>query len=198
MTDHFAVLRQQRRPWLDAQQLKQKYHELARTGHPDRKTPAFEQSSGDEAAPNLAALNEAYSVLSNPRLRLRHLLELDGDASASKTNELTSDLADLFMEAAALIRDFDVVLAQRSRSTTALTRSLGQSEMATINSRADRLLETLSQLYHAANQDLQRVDRMWLSDRAKASVELCRLIQRFSYLDRWMAQLREKQFQLET
>ena len=197
MTDYFALLQQPRRPWLDPELLKQKYHELARTGQYDRKALAVGPSdSGDETAPALATLNEAYNVLSNPRLRLRHLLELEGDAASSETNELTSSLADLFLEVAALIRDIDVVLAQRKRSTTALTRSFGQSETATVNNRANRLLETLNQLYETATQDLRRADKLWVLDRTKASLELRGLIQRYSYLDRWLDQLREKQFQL--
>ena len=181
--DCFAVLDQPRRPWLDPEQLKHKYHELARSGHPDAGHP-------------LGVVNDAYRILSDPKLRLRHLLELEGDGSAADVNELPTDLTDLFMETAALVRDADSLLSRKNRSTTTLATSLLQSEAATITERANGLLKTLDQLHHAATQDLKRTDQIWTSDRAKAAIEVRRLIQRFAYLDRWIDQLREKQFQL--
>ena len=36
MTDHFATLGEPRRPWLDAEALKEKFHRLSGTVHPDR------------------------------------------------------------------------------------------------------------------------------------------------------------------
>src|ERR1700759_1675879 len=117
--DYFAVLDQPRRPWLDQEQLKEKYHQLA-------------QSDNPEMGPTLGAVNEAYRVLSDPKLRLRHLLELESDGSAVGVSELPSDLSDLFMQAATLIRDVDALLSRRNQSTTALATSLVQSEATTI------------------------------------------------------------------
>ncbi|MEY2440093.1 MAG: DnaJ domain, partial [Verrucomicrobiota bacterium] len=54
MIDHFAALRQIRRPWLDPEKLKEEYHQLTLAEHPDR---------GDrraDASGEFAAVNEAY------------------------------------------------------------------------------------------------------------------------------------------
>ena len=199
MTDHFGLLQQPRRPWLDPEQLKQKYHELARTGHPDLKAHFPEPvSNGAQFSPSLAALNEAYSVLSNPKLRLRHLLELEGGKAAPEVNELPSDLTDLFMEAATLIGEADDLVQKRNGSTSVLAKSLLQAEILALGERAKRFSEKLNVAYAAALEDLRRTDRGWMSDRSKSEGELRRLIQRFAYLDRWMDQVREKQFQLSS
>ena len=60
MTDYFALFGEARRPWLDPAELKEKYFAFSRT-----------------AAPS-AELNEAFRVLSDPKLRLQHLLTLEG------------------------------------------------------------------------------------------------------------------------
>ena len=60
MTDYFALFGEARRPWLEPAELKEKYFARSRT-----------------AAPS-AELNEAFRVLSDPKLRLHHLLTLAG------------------------------------------------------------------------------------------------------------------------
>jgi hypothetical protein len=60
MTDYFALFGEARRAWLDPEKLKEKYFALNRATAAD------------------ADLNEAYRVLSDPKLRLHHLLTLDG------------------------------------------------------------------------------------------------------------------------
>ena len=89
MTDYFALLEQPRKPWLDPEQLKQKYHELARQSHPDEN------------------VNEAYRVLADPKSRLQHLLALEGVAPAASSNEIPEELTDLFMAIAPALNKID-------------------------------------------------------------------------------------------
>jgi hypothetical protein len=49
MADHFTLLNQPRRPWLDPDDLKKSFHALSATTHPDK------HPSADEAAKGLAA-----------------------------------------------------------------------------------------------------------------------------------------------
>ena len=73
MTDYFALLGEARRAWLDPEKLKEKYFALNRATAAD------------------AELNEAYRVLSDPKLRLHHLLTLDGaELTASRQVPPTS------------------------------------------------------------------------------------------------------------
>jgi len=207
MIDPFAVLDQPRRPWLDQEQLKQKHHDFARSEHPDLERPADTSSGGGTNPPStLAAVNEAYRILSSPRLRLQYLLTLE-DASGDVRHRTDSpwreskidaagEMADLFMEAATLVQDVDAVIAKRNNATSALGKSLLQTETGSLGDRARRLFDKLNDRYQVAEEDLRRADEMWTSDRAKIVPELRRLIEHFAYLDRWIEQLREKQFQL--
>src|SRR5438874_102631 len=102
MTDYFAVLRQPRKPWLDPNKLKQQYQELTLAGHPDRH-------GSNESPLDFALVNEAYRVLTNPKLRLQHLLSMQGSAVASD-RPIPTELVDLFSETATLARDIDDLL----------------------------------------------------------------------------------------
>ena len=185
--DYFAVLRQPRRPWLDPDQLKQDYQRLTFERHPDR-------ADGVDDGSDFAEITEAYRVLSNPKLRLQHLLSLE--APVSQTPEVPSEMADLFMNTAALANEIDRLLQRRDATASALAKSMLQNEIAAIQQRAEAALTKLNQLYGDALADLQQLDARWIKDRPQTVPELNTLAQRFGYLDRWIGQLREKQFQL--
>ena len=191
MTDHFAVLRLPRRPWLDPDQIKEQYQQLTRASHPDR-------SRGDDRNDSaFAAITEAYRVLSSPRLRLQHLLELEGNTDSTiEAAQVATDLSDIFLSAATLAREIDALLQKRDQATSTLGKSLLQSELGTVRGRAEALLQQLEGLYAGAMDELQQIDQTWTSDNPTSLGGSRQLAQRFAFLERWIDQLREKQFQL--
>jgi curved DNA-binding protein CbpA len=193
MTDHFAVLRQPRRPWLDPDQLKEQYQQLAFALHPDR--PNVENTAGVD----FAAVTEAYRVLSNPRLRVNHLLTLYPGAppNDAKTSVVPADLAQIFMQAATVMGEIDAHLRKRTSAGSALGRSLVQIEGGGLQKRADLLLKQLESANEETELNLRALDEKW-RDKADASdvSQLQAVSLRLAYLDRWTTQLREKQFQL--
>lgn len=68
MTDAFAELGFPRRPWLDADEIKARHHEIARHAHPDKPGGSHE---------HLSRVNDARRTLEPHGARLRHLLELE-------------------------------------------------------------------------------------------------------------------------
>ena len=190
MTDHFAVLGQPRRPWLDVDQLKQKFQELTLALHPDRQKQ-------QQDALEFSVVTEAYRVLSNPRTRLQHLLVLEDDNLSVSTN-VPNELGDIFMEAATLVQQIDSHRQKRDQSSSALGKSLLQAETAQLQGRADQMLGRLENQYHATLDDLRRIDEAWTRDSPTMLSDLHVLADRFGFLDRWLSQLRERQFQLST
>lgn len=85
MTDYFALFDEPRSAWLDVDALKQKFHARARNDHPDAGGTAFQE------------LNAAHRALADPKLRLAHLLELNG-APPPAITQPPPDLVDLFFE----------------------------------------------------------------------------------------------------
>ena len=60
VTDHFAAFDFPRTPWVDADELKEKFHRLSAQRHPDAP-------GGSDAA--FAALNAAWQILREPASR---------------------------------------------------------------------------------------------------------------------------------
>src|ERR1035437_8647100 len=119
MTDHFALLNEPRRPWLDADLLKQKFLALASDAHPDRIHGASESEKA-EVTQSYAQLNAAFNCLAEPKLRLLHLLELELGAKPKDIQQIPTALADLFAEVATNCRSVDGFLAEKSKAASPL------------------------------------------------------------------------------
>ncbi|HEY0369444.1 MAG TPA: DnaJ domain-containing protein [Chthoniobacterales bacterium] len=173
MIDYFALLDQPRVAWLDPEQLKQAFHTRTLQSHPD--------AQGDEA--QFAQLNEAYQVLRDPKRRLQHLLALRGEAA--NAGRIPPDVEALFPAIARLTRQADVVVAKHQSATNGLARSLVRQELIDARAEVEEMVTQLDQLLASANEQLRNRD-----------ADLSELFLRFSYLTRWLAELKEKQLQL--
>ena len=189
MIDYFALLEQSRRPWLDENALRDKFHSLARTAHPDRQSSASPDS-------DFASLSEAFRVLSDPKLRLQHLLKLEQSAAASDANILPKDLEDLFPNMTSIIQIADDLLKRMRATTNALSRSLFKSELLTVQNQIAQSLARLSELYEQAMSELRALDESWTTIPSPDFSQLRQLYLKISYLSRWIAQLEEKKLQL--
>src|SRR6186713_2549567 len=109
MTDYFALLGEARRAWLDPERLKEKYFALNRATAAD------------------AELNEAYRVLSDPKLRLHHLLTLDG-AELTASRPVPPSVAELFRNTGTLLREVDQWLLRNKGARSVLARALLEPE----------------------------------------------------------------------
>ena len=132
MTDYFALLEQPRKPWLDPEELKQKYHELARRSHPDEN------------------VNDAYRVLADAKSRLQHLLALAGVAPAASSNEIPEELTDLFMAIAPALNKIDTPNVKSVDDLIVRVKQLydqALSELQRVDSRWRKELPLLEKLY---------------------------------------------------
>src|SRR5688572_6125466 len=115
VSDHFALLNEPRRPWLEPETLKGKFLALSAEAHPDR---VHQASESDKLASNqrYTELNAAYNCLREPRDRLRHLLELELGQKPSDLTNVPNDLMDLFFSVAKLLREVDAFVAEKGRA----------------------------------------------------------------------------------
>ena len=188
MTDYFAVLQQPRRPWLDPEKLKQEYQQLTLRAHPDR-------AQTGQPSLDFATVNDAYRTLASPKRRLQHLLALvpgPAPASSSVPNEMTQ----LFMQTAELIEETDRLLGQAAATGSHLSKALLKPRLSRAKEKIEAALDQLNRLHEQALSQLQELDRSWEEKSELLRDELGELAQRFTYLERWIDQLRERQFQL--
>src|SRR5262249_28202839 len=117
--DWFALLNEPRRPWLDDELLKKKFLDLSAQFHPDRvhNNPEAERVAAHQC---YTELNAAYSILREPKTRLRHLLELELGEKPKEVHGISSDLMEMFQEISRLSREADAFLAEKAKTTSAL------------------------------------------------------------------------------
>ena len=187
--DFFALLGEARRPWLDPEAVKEAFHLLSRTTHPDQ--PVAENA-------DFALLNQAQTTLREPKLRLRHLLELEyPEVKLSGPSNVPAGLADLFVSVHGLLAEADAVFKKKVDASSALAKALLAREEFTAREKVESVLEQLDALQAGAVEALRAFDSLWTGTRPPdAAATLLGLYQRFAYLSRWSEQLRERLFQL--
>jgi curved DNA-binding protein CbpA len=202
MTDYFALLKEQRRPWLDPELLKQKFLALSADVHPDRVHGA-EESQRRAAQELYAELNAAYNCLREPKERLAHLLELETGTKPRQVQNVPSDLMDAFMEITNICRGADTFLAEKSAMTSPLLRL----QLFERGLEWTEKLMTLQGNINSSREELlgriKKVDDQWERNRDSGSVEHRKLLgalqkhcQLLGYFGRWGAQIQERIVQL--
>jgi curved DNA-binding protein CbpA len=185
MTDYFAILDQPRQPWLDEEAIKSKYQELTLAQHPDVET-----KSGDR---NFAEVTEAYRVLSHPKLRLSHLLQL-ANVDLPRQQQIPEELAEWFSRVGSFVQSADRVVARGAGASSAVALSLTRAEMAGLEPEAKRILAELKQRHHESLRELQTLNASWSSNLPA----LTNLYPRLAFLGRWIEQVEQRLFQLSS
>ena len=194
MTDYFALLNEQRRPWIDTELLKQKFLALSAEVHPDRVHGAAE-SQKRAAQERYTELNAAYNCLREPKERLAHLLELESGAKPKQVQNVPPDLMNVFMEITNVCRGADSVLAEKDSTTSALLKlqlfEQGQDW-------AEKLMALQGEINGWREElmaRLKEVDAEWISspDRRRYLIGLLeKQSQLLGYFGRWSAQIQER------
>jgi curved DNA-binding protein CbpA len=197
--DNFALLNESRRPWLDADLLKQKFLTLSSSVHPDKIHSASDEEKS-ASAKKFAELNAAFNCLAEPKSRLLHLLELELGAKPKDIQQIPAALADLFAEVANNCRSADSFLAEKSKVTSPLL----QVQMF---ERGHEWIEKLNILQRKLNElrekllgELKSLDAQWIStdeiSRKNILPKLEELYRLFGYFNRWNNQIQERVVQL--
>ena len=174
MADHFAVLGIPRAAWVDAEELKTRFHKLSAARHPDA-------AGGDGAA--FTELNAAWQTLRESAECLRHFLELEHPDALASAGQTPAQLADLFMDIAAFRQAAQKFAAKYSAATSPLTKAVLEAERITLHSR----LATL-----AANVEARTTHGVTTLRNAGTQPEqLATLHASLVFLAKWTTQLAE-------
>jgi len=206
MQDSFFLLNEPRRPWLDAEALKQKFLPLSSAVHPDRTHDAPEAEK-QKTHERYAELNTAYNTLREPRDRLLHLLELEQGAKPADIQRIPPGTMDLFVEVGQLCRDADTFLAERRNVTSPLLKVQMFERGLEWTDKLQALQQRINAKRDELSAELQSMNAVWESAPAigspqrAAALPLERLEQIyrvFSYIARWSEQIQERTVQLAT
>jgi DnaJ-domain-containing protein 1 len=197
MPDHFAMLRQPRRPWLDPDQLKATFLELSGTLHPDRHHSGSAALRA-QANTEYAALNAAYNCLRDAKERLRHLLTLESGAKPTDLQVMPADLADFFLQMNSLTRQVAAFLKERSAETSPLLRVNFFEQSHEWSQQLLALQQRLASSQAATLESLRELDKQWIdrSNRDSLLPELERTWRLLSFYARWTGQVQSLLTQL--
>jgi curved DNA-binding protein CbpA len=202
MTDYFALLKEQRRPWIDTDLLKQKFLALSAEVHPDR-VHGGEESGKRAAQERYAELNAAYNCMREPKDRLAHLLELETGAKPKQVQNVPSDLMDAFMEITNECRGADAFLAEKNATTSPLLKlqlfERGQEwteKLMKLQGKINSWREELMGRVKEMDGEWERNRELGSAERQKLFGALEGLCQLLGYFGRWSAQIQERIVQL--
>jgi len=204
MTDCFALLGEPRRPWLEADALKEKFLALSAGAHPDRfhNAPPAEKEA---ASRRCADLNAAFTRLREPKDRLAHLLELELGRRPADVQAVPGDATELFFQVGQLCRETDRFLGDCTQATSPLLKVQLFKRGAELAARVSQLLRTLQQRQDALDAELKSLNAAWVvappvgSHERAAQLPLGRveeIYRALSFTTRWRAQLQERFVQL--
>ena len=179
MVDHFAVLGIPRAAWVDAEELKARFHRLSAERHPDA-------AGGDGAA--FTELNAAWQALREPAGCLRHFLELEHPDALASAGQTPPELADLFMDIAAFRQAAQKFAAKYSAATSPLTKAVLEAERVALRTRLTALAADVEARTEQSIATLR-------SDATQPS-QLATLLASLVFLAKWTAQLAELRLNL--
>jgi curved DNA-binding protein CbpA len=182
MTDHFSARSEPRRPWLDADALKEKFHRLASRHHPDVSKPG---------GIDFTALNAAYQTLRDPKSRLRYLLELEFPEKLTAQQQPSGDIVEFFSLMGRHRADTDAFLARQAKAKSPLEQALLAGEKNERTEAAEKTLALLVQKQDDCLTQLQFIDSVWDYEKADSATALLDIYQGISYFGKWIEQVRE-------
>ena len=198
MVDFFSLFQVPRSPWLNEEDLKSRYHAHAMKIHPDRfhQAPAEAQTA---ATTDYAQWNAAYQVLSDPRERLQHLIELEQGGKPAEVQQVSAETMETGMKIAQLCRETDTFLSHKAAISSPL---LLAQEFEAGQTRLDQLqgwMRELTSRHDILLEEVKQLSTAWIptdtSDSGKSNVaalplrRLEEIFRQLTYLKRWRDQV---------
>jgi len=162
--------------------LKAKFHALTTEHHPDVSAAN---------SPDFAAVNIAFNTLREPRLRLRHLLELEAPELLRRNAPAPATVANLFLKMGAMTQTLDRFLAKRAGTKSTLGKATLIAEQLVLQEDLEEWLSVLEKEKASWLAKIPEMDAAWMRDRRAAFEPVAETAQALSYLDKWSAQIRE-------
>jgi curved DNA-binding protein CbpA len=200
MPDYFALLNETRRPWLEPDEVKQKFFAISAAVHPDRIHSASDEEK-TASVRAFAELNTAHQHLADHKLRILHLLELEQGAKPKDIQQIPNELANLFTGVASACQSTDSFLAEKARVTSPLLQvTLFERGMEWVD-KLQLLQQNLNLFHHKLLDQLHALDDAWIKANTPAVRQpllpkLEELYRLFGYFNRWHNQIQERIVQL--
>jgi curved DNA-binding protein CbpA len=199
LNDYFALLQQPRRPWLDPEEVRAAFVRLSGEIHPDRvHNDSVESKAAAQA--QFTLLNAACRCLSDPRERLRHLLELERGAKPGQLERLPAQSTDLYFKVGQLCRDVDGFLRTKPNEVSPLLKVRLLEQGMAWRERLEEFQRVLDSRRVELETELKGLSSAWETAPESESTRretlpldrLEQLYRELSYVLKWADQIRER------
>lgn len=195
MTDYFALLKEPRQPWLDAGALKDKFMALSAQCHPD-KFPGVSPEEKEEIGNRYSELNTAWQCLSQTRLRLLHLIELEAGTKPADVQRIPSGTGEFFMEVGQTCSQAGKFLQEKPLSDSPMLKARRFVEQMTWTDKLTQLQSKIGSLSAALEDELKQITEAQSTGSPLPLGRLEEIYRSLSYIQRWNEQIREKVVEL--
>lgn len=194
MTDYFALLEFPRSPWLEVAEVKTQFARLSGPVHPDRVHQA-DDTIRAAATQRYAELNSAQQCLADTRQRLRHLLELETGELPTDVGVVPPQISDLFFEVGQALKLSDELVRQKQLATSPMVQAQVMRQAMARLEAVRGVIARLDQRRDLLDARCRELGGAWLAGE-RSSKELTELHRDYSYVNRWLEQLRERSLRL--
>ena len=215
----FAVMGFACAPWIDEDQLKERYLELTKRAHSGRHSEnlaralAEAKNRTETAQPpkdcDQAVINRAWQALKNDADRLAHFLELETGQDVRQERKAPEHLIPLFMQLGPLFQQADQTLRAIREESSPILKAKRHLDASPLLADLSEASEKISALLLENQNCLRKANRLWRqlsansenfarppATRNRLLKELQDVCLSFSFLQRWQNHLAEKVFQL--
>lgn len=203
MVDHFAKLGVDRRPWLDIEQLKQRFHQLSIEIHPDHSLDDADDVKIEHQR-EFVSINSAFQCLSDTKLRVRHLLELERGRASENVQSVPAEMTGWFTEISLVCSKVDLFLKKKEEQDSPILQAALMEEGMLLNDAVSEMHQKLQIELMKINEALKSLNPQWDQigeDPVKRLeklplVELDSIGQRLSFWVKWSSQLGDRSSRL--
>jgi hypothetical protein len=184
MTDYFALLDLDRRPFIADESLKNAYL---------RKSELIRAQTKEMDV--LSSINMAFRTLSNPAARTQHLLNLEfGDARGGR---LAPDIGAIFGAVADAVQMADRELGSLSVHSSALVRAMAYQKVDGVRDKLAEVEHELSNRESGLLLELQQLDVVWHENPVRCRDRLAQVALQLTFVQKWLSEVHERQIRLE-
>ena len=189
MVNHFARFGFAPSPWMDAEELKERFLELSATAHPDKAAAADKVGAEQE----FRELNEAFNVLRHSRARLLHLLEVCGVAKQEHVQNVPAAALEFFAEVAAITKQADALIKEKAAAGSPMLKvQLMEKGLEQIEAMQE-LQEKLRGKIAGIEETLKQASQEWPRSPEPAAIKMLgEAAAALGFFEKWNAQLQER------
>jgi curved DNA-binding protein CbpA len=184
MIDYFAVLGIERRPAVSEAALQEAYYKKSKTLHPD-------QAGGGD----FSLVNAAFQVVSNPAARIQHLLKIEFGTSGDK--QIGAEVGELFATMVNALQRADQELDAISEQSSPVLRAFAFKRLNSVRNGLEELEGQIAKRESELRSQITSVDRIWFQDRGRCQKPLAQIAVDLTFVQKWLAQVRERKTRLE-